>query len=172
MVFPRIVITGPESCGKTTLCRYLAGALEVPMAPEYARIYLDTHGADYDLEILKTIAREHVEYQRRKVPPSVRLGVFDTDLINFKIWAEEVFGHCPDEIAQGVLHEAHHLYLVCAPDLPWEPDPLRENPHNREYLFQRHLAEIEMLGRRYQIVEGVGDARLRSVDLAVKRLLE
>ncbi|QQL46125.1 AAA family ATPase [Sulfuriroseicoccus oceanibius] len=171
MVFPRIVITGPESSGKTTLCRYLADTLQIPMALEYARIYLEAYGPDYDLEILQTIAREHLEYQQQQVPESARLGLFDTDLINFKIWADEVFGCCPDEITQGIRNEAHHRYLLCAPDLPWEPDPLRENPDNRDYLFQRHLGEIQRLGRPYEIVRGSGDARLRSADEAIRKLL-
>ena len=25
-------------------------------------------------------------------------------------------------------------YLLCRPDIPWEPDPLRENPFDREII--------------------------------------
>ncbi|MCB0706487.1 MAG: ATP-binding protein, partial [Saprospiraceae bacterium] len=48
----RILITGPESSGKTTLARSLAEAQDEPWVPEYAREYLEKYGPDYTLNDL------------------------------------------------------------------------------------------------------------------------
>jgi nicotinamide riboside kinase len=168
----RIVLTGAECSAKSTLTRQLGEALGIPCALEFARFYLEKNGPDYDYELLRNMARLHREYQRVQVPPAAPLGIFDTDLINYKIWAEEVFGKCPAEIEAGIQDEAGHRYLLCAPDLPWEPDPLRENPTDRDRLFELHRAEIERLGRRYEIVRGTGDERLKNAEAALKRLLD
>lgn len=168
----RIVLTGAESSAKSTLTRELGERLGLPCALEFARSYLEERGPEYDYEQLREMARLHRDYQREQVPPDAPLGIFDTDLINYKIWAEEVFGQCPPEIAKGIKEETDHLYLLCAPDLPWEPDSLRENPNDRDRLFELHRAEIERLGRRYEIVRGIGNERLKNAEAAMKRLLD
>lgn len=167
----RIVLTGAESSGKTSLTRALAERFRLPGAEEYARIYLEERGPEYTLETLLDMSRLHIEWQEKNVPPEALLGIFDTDHINYKIWAEEVFGVCPDQIRNGIEQEAHHLYLVCAPDLPWEPDPLRESPDQLDYLFDRHLAEIEQLGRPFEIVRGTGEQRIRCAEAAFEKLI-
>lgn len=167
----RIVLTGAESSAKSTLTQALGEALKIPYALEFARFYLEKHGPDYDCDRLREMARLHGEYQREQIPPDAPLGIFDTDLINYKIWAEEVFGNCPPEIMEGIEEEADHVYLLCAPDLPWEPDPLRENPDDRDRLFELHRAQIERLGRRYEIVRGTGDERLACASEALRNLI-
>lgn len=167
----RIVLTGAESSAKSTLTQILGERFDLPYALEFARCYLEKHGPNYDYDLLRKMARLHREYQRTQVPPDAPLGIFDTDLINYKIWAEEIFGKCPPEIIEGIAKETNHVYLLCAPDLPWEPDPLRENPNDRERLFERHRDEIERLGRRYEIVRDIGDERIARAEEALQQIL-
>ncbi|WP_428033409.1 AAA family ATPase [Amphritea sp.] len=167
----RIVITGAESSGKSTLTEYLGRTLKLPYALEYARYYLEQYGPDYDLAGLTRLSVLHQQYQQTEVSCDAALGIFDTDLINYKIWAEVVFGCCPEVISAGIGMESSHVYLLCKPDLPWEPDPLRQNPDDREQLYQRHLQEIKRLGRPFEIVEGAGERRLANASAAVKRLI-
>jgi len=91
---------------------------------------------------------------------------------NYKIWAEEVFGCCPAEIRSGIDLESSHHYLLCKPDLPWEPDPLRENPSDYQQLYQRHRSEIIRLNRPYEEIEGVGQERTDNAESALRRLLK
>jgi nicotinamide riboside kinase len=168
----RIILTGAECSAKSTLTQALGEALNLPYALEFARFYLEENGPDYDYALLRKMSRLHCDWQREQVPPAAPLGIFDTDLINYKIWTEEVFGKCPEEVEAGIQEEADHIYLLCAPDLPWEPDPLRENPTDRNRLFELHRKEIERLGRRYEIVRGTGDERLACAEAALKRLLD
>lgn len=167
----RIVLTGAESSGKSTLTQQLGERFEIPYALEFARLYLEENGPDYDLDLLKKMSILHRAYQMDRVPAESPVGLFDTDLINYKIWAEEVFGVCPHEITQGIQEEKSHAYLLCAPDLAWEPDPLRENPDDRERLFELHRAEIIRLGRPCEIVTGQGGERLANAEAALRKLL-
>ena len=53
----RIVVIGPESTGKSTLCEELAQHYDASWCPEFAREYLLTYGTDYAFEDLLTIAK-------------------------------------------------------------------------------------------------------------------
>lgn len=167
----RLVLTGPESTGKSALTAHLAGRMGLPCASEYARLYLEQHGPDYDYDLLLTIARGHLRHQHTEVPPDARLGVLDTDLINYKIWCEVAYGKCHAEIIAALEQETHHVYLLCFPDLPWEPDPLREHPNDRLMLFERHQRELDRLGRRYAIIRGIGNDRLLAAEAAAAKLI-
>lgn len=168
----RVVLTGPESTGKSSLTAHLAQKFRVPCAMEYARIFLEAKGAAYDYALLRELAAGHVAYQREQVAATEPLGVLDTDLINYKLWCEVVFGHCHPEILAALERETNHVYLVCAPDVPWTPDPLRENPHDRPALFERHLREIERLHRPYVIIEGLGHVRYDQAEAAFQKLTQ
>jgi len=168
----RIILTGAESSGKSYLTQHLGEVFKLPYVLEYARTYLEENGPEYDLEQLRKMSRLHLSYQQEKIPTSTPWGIFDTDLINYKIWAEEVFGCCPAEISTGIEQESSHLYLLCKPDLPWEPDPLRENPDDLQRIYQRHLDEIIRLKRPYEVVEGLGAVRLANAEAALHRLLQ
>lgn len=53
----KIVVLGPESTGKSTLCEQLADHYHTVWVPEYARTYLHENGMDYSYEDLLTIAK-------------------------------------------------------------------------------------------------------------------
>jgi len=167
----RLVLTGPESTGKSALTVHLAQHLGLPYALEYAREYLEQHGADYTYDILLEMSRGHKAHQARCVPRAAPLGVFDTDLTNYKIWSEVAYGKCHEEIVAALERETSHRYLLCYPDLPWEPDPLREHPHDRMKLFEFHRRELERLVRPYEIVRGSGPERYAQAEQAAARLL-
>ena len=61
------------------------------------------------------------------------------------------------------------FYLLLVPDLPAVPDPLRENLEQsaRERLFRIYLHEIELTGKPFAIICGLGDERLKNAVSAV-----
>lgn len=166
----RVVLTGPESTAKSALTQALARHFQAPCADEYARSFLEAHGPAYDEPLLRRMWRRHLAHQTRCISQGAPLAFLDTDLINYKIWFEVVFGRVPAALCRAQKAEAHHVYLLCAPDIPWTPDPLRENPDDRERLFQKHLAEIERAGRSFRVVEGTGEARVTCAIEAVRSL--
>jgi nicotinamide riboside kinase len=168
----RLVLTGPESTGKSALTSWLATTLGAPSADEYARIHLERRGATYDYPMLLELSRLHVAHQAACVPPGAPVGILDTDLLNYQVWCEVVYGKCHPEILSAIERESHHRYLLCYPDLPWEPDPLREHPDARDMLFDRHRDAIEQRGRPYRIVRGTGPAREQAALAAARALLD
>lgn len=167
----RIVITGPESSGKSSLAAWLVQKFEVPMATEYARIHLEAFGAKYEESTVIAMAQQHLIHQQEMVPMDAPIGIFDTDLLNYKIWCDIAFSHCDASILRGIEQESHHVYLLCYPDLPWVADPLREHPHERLMLYERHLAEIRKTGREYIVIRGEGEQRKDAAREAMRKLI-
>lgn len=170
----RIVLSGPESSGKSTLAAVLAERFSVPFAPEYARIHLES-GGPYPPSpgALAELAREHLAWQRICVSPEVACGIFDTDMLNYQVWADVAFKHVPAAIEEWFAAEAHHIHLLCEPDLPWHPDPLREYPdlEKRRMLFERYRDELEQRGIRYVTISGEADVRLEMAVVACESIV-
>ncbi len=61
------------------------------------------------------------------------------------------------------------LYLLCAPDIPWKADNVRENSgESRELLFNRYKEEITALNTPLKIISGNGAGGTRMALDAVK----
>lgn len=161
-----IVITGPESSGKSSLAQILGRLYDLPVVPEYARWYLERYGKQYDYARLCRLAQLHHSFQSSQLPARGPV-LLDTDMLNYLIWSREVFGAVPDWISQAARRESQHRYLLTFPDLPWQEDPLRENPHNRQELFEQQRELLEQWQRPYQVISGTG---LERVQNAVKAL--
>ena len=168
-----VVLVGPESSGKTTLARMLATHYSAPWVAEAARDYLQaTAGSQardqaedqpgYDAVDLEQIARAQLDAEHQLRATHHDLVILDTDLLVIDIWWRERFGQPPDWVVESLENtapEARRRYLLCPPDLPWEPDPLRENPHDRQRLYERYQRRLTDLGAIYRVIEGAGAGR-------------
>jgi len=145
----KIIVTGPESSGKTTLCKNLSEHFKIPFAKEYVREFLNELGGDYKQDDLLEIAKVQLKSE-------LNSQLLDTDLITIKIWSEYKYGSCDKWILSQIEKQKteKRFYLLCKADIPWEADPLRENPTNRNELFKIHKKELENLGHDYFVVEG------------------
>ena len=164
-IIKKVVILGPESTGKSTLCEQLAGHYKTVWVPEYARTYLREHGMKYTYDDLLTMAKGQLEledkyledferefnsvnspfitHHSRLLTQDSRLTrhhspfFIDTNMHVMKIWCEFVFGQCHDWILHQIARREYDLYLLCDIDLPWVKDELREYPdlESRQKLF-------------------------------------
>ncbi|MFN4081075.1 MAG: AAA family ATPase [Saprospiraceae bacterium] len=167
-----IAVTGPESTGKTRLAQELAQSLGVEWVAEYARAYLNDFDRPYVREDLEPIGRGQAEAialgksraLRACPPPQPPLLVLDTDWTVLHVWEAYRFGtELPVPYWQrgyGRI-EVAGLYLLCYPDIRWEPDPLREHPEERMILFGEYEALLRAYQAPYYVVRGQGDARVR-----------
>ena len=148
----RVGIIGPESTGKSTLATYLAHRYDAVLIPEYAREYMEGLAPyyEYTYDDVLAIAKHQVEQLQSL---SGELQIFDTELIITKVWFMHKFGKCPDFLHEALLRYPMDVYLLCYPDLAWEPDPVRENPNIRTYLFQWYEKEIQALNIPYYIIK-------------------
>ena len=145
----KIIVTGPESSGKTTLCKALSKHFNLPFSKEYAREYLDVLNRDYNQEDLLKIAKGQLKSEQNT-------QLLDTDLITIKIWSEYKYGSCDKWILDQIKKQKseNRYYLLCNPEIPWKADQQRENPNDREELLKIYKKELEALGHDYFIVEG------------------
>jgi nicotinamide riboside kinase len=145
----KIIVTGPESSGKTTLCKALSIHFKIPFAKEYARKFLDELGRNYTQSDLLKIAGGQLKSEKNT-------QLLDTDLITIKIWSNYKYGSCDKWIIEQIERQKSEkrFYLLCTPDIPWQADKQRENPKDREKLFEIYKTELEKLGHKYFIVKG------------------
>jgi NadR type nicotinamide-nucleotide adenylyltransferase len=142
----KIVVIGPESTGKSTLCAQLAEHYKTVWCREYAREYLETNGMDYTYDDLLRIAKGQINLEEATLStmdnrqPTVFI---DTDMYVMKVWCEFAFGKCHSWILNQAATREYDLYLLCDVDLLWVKDNLREYPdlktRNKLYHFYKDI---------------------------------
>ncbi|HEV9036600.1 MAG TPA: ATP-binding protein [Puia sp.] len=178
MSLKKIVVTGPESTGKSSLCDALAAHFHTSWVPEYAREYLETHGVAYTPEDLSHIARGQVALEDRRAAIAEAAGhrflFIDTDLYVIRVWSEFVFDRCDPWILNQIAIRRYDAYLLCRTDLPWEKDDLREypDPAIRERLFRIYREILIRQSTPWMEIGGHGDARIAAGIEAVHLLLK
>jgi nicotinamide riboside kinase len=157
----RIAITGPESAGKTTLGRALAREFNGFFVEEYARFYLQNLNRSYHAHDVLSIAEN--QFQQNQASRPHEWIFLDTEMIGAQIWYTEKYGSTHQKIEKLITNQHIDLYILCMPDIPWEYDPLRENPHDRDRLFVRYESELASRKCHYFIAKGNLDDRLEAV---------
>ncbi len=168
----RIAITGPESTGKSTLASSLSGYYHEPWVEEYARLYLKDIRLEYTFEDIELIARGQWERENLAASKASELLFCDTDFTVARIWSEVVFGRCSDWVNQMFHSSVYSLYLLCAPDLPWQPDPLRQNPYDRDDLFSRYKQALTSINVNFCVVSGSDESRMEKAVSFVNQFLQ
>jgi len=164
----KIVTTGPESSGKTTLAKTLAKHYQVPWVPEYSRDYLKKLDRPYQEEDLLQIAQGQVAREDQAAKDRPDLLICDTSLVVIKIWSEYRYGRCHPWILKQIEQRPVDVHLLCIPDIPWEPDPQRENPDDRDELFR--LYQQALKDKPTVIIRGSRSERLTWAISEIDRL--
>ncbi len=139
----KIVVTGPESTGKTTLAQQLGEYYQTIWVREFAREYLSQLNRDYQESDLLKIAQGQVQKENETAVQANQWLICDTSLEVIKVWSEVKYGRCHPWILKQLRQRTADLYLLTAPDIPWAPDPQREHPAQREALYQIYVRELE-----------------------------
>ena len=124
----KIVVIGPESTGKSTLCAQLAEHYKTAWCPEFAREYLKETGGKYSFADLLNVAHGQLELEDTMQLQANDLYFIDTDMYVMKVWCEVVFEQCHTWILKQIAKRQYDLFLLCDVDLPWVKDELREYP--------------------------------------------
>ena len=156
----KVVITGPESSGKTTLFNAIEEKFGIAGVPEFARIYIDQLDRPYVQGDLIEIANGQLQLEQKFSNENNGLLLCDTDLLTIKVWSEYKYGSCDPIILNQLMHHLPDYYVLASPDIPWEPDPQRENPEERDELFQIYQKEILTLKIPSIIVAGSQEQRM------------
>lgn len=149
-----IVVIGPESTGKSTLCEELAAHYQTRWVREFAREYLLRHGTSYQFEDLLTIAKGQLQLQSEAMnSPNDSLLIIDTDMYVMKVWCEFVFQRCHNFILDQIADNPNDIYLLCNPDLPWVKDDLREYPDPASRIRQYHIYKDILINQNKPWIE-------------------
>ena len=170
----KVVVIGPESTGKSTLCEQLANHYKTSWVPEYAREDLLEHGTAYSYDDLLTIAQGQVTLEESYIEkvPQAELLFIDTDQYVMKVWCEFVFDKCHSWILDQIRKRKYDLYLLCNIDLPWVKDILREYPDlaTRQQLYTIYKSILSNQSVPWVDISGNYDERLQKAIHAVNDL--
>jgi NadR type nicotinamide-nucleotide adenylyltransferase len=178
----KVVVIGPESTGKSSLCEQLANHYKTEWVKEYAREYLLTNGTEYNYDNLLEIAKVQfalekaaIQLVENKIKISTEnnttsaandlpeIVLIDTNMYVLKVWCEFVFEKCHPWILNQIVENSYDLYLLCDIDLPWVKDELREYPevgireklyhHYKDLLINQSTPWVNISGNYQQRVE-------------------
>ncbi len=160
----RIIITGPESTGKSTLAEQLANHYQSAFLPEYARTYIESLNRAYNYNDLISIAKMQVKLEKEAIKKAQNYLFIDTGLIITKVWFQEVFNKYPVWLDKAIVDYLPDFYLICNFDLAWKNDSVRENgsDERRAYLMNKYIQEIKHYGIKYYIISGKEKTRLKN----------
>ncbi len=155
----KIVITGPECSGKTSLAGVLHKKLGGVMVPEFARSYLMLRKGNYDQQSFRQIVRGQKSLEDAAFGLRPAWVFQDTSYFVLRIWSQLKFGEIDPVIMEEYGNEKADHYLLCLPDIPWTQDGLRENPDDRWSIFYLYHKALIESGRSFIIIDGTPEQR-------------
>lgn len=162
----RLVVTGSECTGKTTLTGALAAHYDVPYAGEFVRGYALAKGSPIDASDHWAIARGQRQLQDDAVARAAArdrsVVLFDTDLLSTVAYAHHYTGQCDAGIEQLAREQLADHYLLLDVDVPWVSDGVRDRGEHRDVLHALFLHTLSRFGAQYTLVRGSWTERLNA----------
>lgn len=158
----RVAVIGPESTGKSELCKQLAIHYNTVYVPEFARDYLTNLGRKYTCEDVIYIGEQQMILEKELEKRANKILFCDTNLITIKIWLQVVFNKVPPDLNFLIKQAKYDKTLLMDIDLPWENDPLREHPNRRNEILNLHLEELRGNEIDFAIINGEGPKRIKN----------
>jgi NadR type nicotinamide-nucleotide adenylyltransferase len=168
----RILILGPESTGKSTLAAALAAYFQEPWVPEIAREYLEKLDRPYAYEDLLQIGQQQMQLEDELAGGAKNYLFCDTDLRVIQVWSQHRYGKVDPWVLEELARRTYDLILLCATDLPWKADPLREHPdlEMRQQFFEVYKQLCQASGFPWVLISGDTAQRLSTAIQAVGSL--
>ncbi|MBH0332448.1 nicotinate-nucleotide adenylyltransferase [Brevibacillus brevis] len=173
----KVVVVGTESCGKSTLTRYLAKIYNTVFVEEYGRtICEEVGGCDTILtpEYFPHIAYGHKMEEYKALQQANKLLFIDTEAIVTQFYSELYTGQTFPVLDQIAKEQAYDLWLLMEPDVAWVDDGLRV--HGEEQVrLNNHEKLRQMLDERgitYVTLRGNYAERLQGAMQHVDQLLK
>lgn len=175
----RVLLTGSESCGKTTMAKYLAKIFHTSWAEEegryYSARYLGGNEEVFALEDFGNIAIEQYQAENHALKTSNKVVFFDTDAVVTQFYSDLYLNKESDLVENFIDSSRYDLVLCFAPDVKWIDDGLRWNSDDRvrRELHKKLKLMYKKRGFAYKIkdVNGSYNERLNTAIRLVENLL-
>ena len=165
----KFAFTGPESSGKTTISKAIAENIQANYYPEFSREYLNKRNGTYTKKDLDEIALGQFELINQI---DKKDQVYDTEMLVIQIWSEFKYHSCSELILNLVQQQQIDHYFLCSPDIPYEEDPLRECPEQRDELFDIYLNKLTTYNVPFSIIKGTPSERIEKTLEIILNLLK
>ena len=168
----RVVVTGAECTGKSTLTQALSAHYGEPWTGEYVREYVDQISRKLKHEDLDLIARGQIAAEDAVLPKAERFVLHDTNLLSSILYAKHYFSAEIDWVEKAFMSREYTLYLLCLPDeIPWQSDPgQRESPSARINFHGYFKESLDRLELPYTELTGKEDIRISEATRAIDML--
>lgn len=155
----KVVVVGTESCGKSTLTRYLAKMYNTVFVEEYGRTVCEEVGGCETIlteEYYPYIAYGHKMKEYEAVKQANKVMFIDTEAIVTQFYSELYTGRTFPVLDQVAREQQYDLWLYLEPDVPWVDDGLRVHGENqlrqdnheklKRMLDERHIPYVTVTG--------------------------
>lgn len=169
-----LVLTGPESSGKSWLAEEIQRQFGGVLVGEYVRQYIDevqrdTVYADIDVIAHEQLAREDAA---RAIKPA--LLILDTHLLSNILWSRTLFNDCPAWLETALAERQYDLHLLLSPEgVEWVGDGQRCQPDlgERQAFFEASWQWLVAHGQPFEVIGGSWSDRSERALQRVARLL-
>jgi len=169
-----IVLTGPESTGKSWLAAGIQQQFGGLRVDEYVRWFIEQKARDTCLADVPEIARGQLQWEDAARAQQPRLLILDTHLLSNMLWSRTLFGECPPWLETELLARHYDLHLLLSPEqIEWTDDGQRCQPDLSERLafYQATRTWLENHRQPLQIIKGDWAERQQQAFDAVRTLL-
>jgi HTH-type transcriptional repressor of NAD biosynthesis genes len=187
----KFIFVGPESTGKTTLCKFLSTKYSTPWVPEMCRLFAEEKISNINTNIISTDINfnfniddfinmaHHQNYRENLLTQEANdILICDNDTFALTIWCERYLGKYYDEIFDiyknaDFLKNENKIYILTKPNVPFIQDGLRDGEHIRDWMFNRFLEEFKNKNIKYFIIDSpnYNDRYLQAIQIIDENLI-
>jgi HTH-type transcriptional repressor of NAD biosynthesis genes len=177
MIPKKFIFVGPESSGKTTLCKLLSEKYNTLWVKEYCRVAAeeklqnnDNQEINFNFTLDDFINMAHRQNQEEKELSKKcnNILICDNDAFALTIWCERYLNKYHDEIYNiyknaEYLNNEEKIYILTKPNVPFIQDGYRDGEHIRDWMFNRFQSELNKHNMKFYIIDSPNyDERLNS----------
>jgi nicotinamide riboside kinase len=169
-----LVLTGPESSGKSWLAGRIQARFGGLVVSEYVRYFIDRHERDTTYADISAIAQGQLAWEDAARLQRPELLILDTHLLSNMLWSQALFGDCPAWLEGALLQRQYDLHLLLSPDdVEWIADGQRCQPElaQRQAFFSGTLQWLQRHAQPLRVIGGPWEQREKEAMAAVEDLL-
>ena len=169
-----LVLTGPESVGKSWLADRLLRTFGGVLVGEHVRDYIEQTQRDTTLADIPIIARGQLAQEDAARAMAPHLLILDTHLLSNMLWSRTLFGECPAWLEDELLKRTYHQHLLLSPEgAEWHADGQRCQPDlgERMAFFEGCRSWLQRCGQPFVEVRGDWSERERLAVAQTRALL-